>query len=315
MDTRHLEEFVAFSRTTNISRTARQLYITRPTLIEHLRALEAELGCQLIAHRRNQVVLTAAGKRFAEAAQAHVSSWQATQEEFRNFAENVVLATVPLRCLPWLEPLLYRARYEIQKACPSKHVEIETVDGNLARVDALESENISMTLAGFKSYLPLDRKPPLLPCPQGFFVKSDRIRLFVGRESPLFGAATVRTRDLDGQTIVLSSDIYDSWIRDDVAGQFAQRGADVKLVRKEFAEFGDYYTHYFGPNIAIVPSTIVARFGIDTREDCRFLDLEDFDLVSDFFAFFGDAYLATPNGRLLYQTMAKYAPTAPTHPT
>lgn len=61
MNVQHLREFMAFQETMNISATARKLYISQPSLSNHIASLESELGVPLIKHDR-ELTLTPAGR-------------------------------------------------------------------------------------------------------------------------------------------------------------------------------------------------------------------------------------------------------------
>ncbi len=50
----------------NISRAAEKLYISQPALSNAIARLENDVGAELIERRGNRIVITAAGKRFAE---------------------------------------------------------------------------------------------------------------------------------------------------------------------------------------------------------------------------------------------------------
>ena len=52
-----------------------------------------------------------------------------------------------------------------------------------------------------------------------------------------------------------------------------------------------------------MPATLVPRFGINLRTDCRIVELDDLSFITDFYAVFREGFLATENGRLLFDTM------------
>ena len=64
MTFRQLESFVAVARERSFSQAARAIHLSQPTLSEHIRELEQELGTRLFLRRARQVSLTEAGRLF-----------------------------------------------------------------------------------------------------------------------------------------------------------------------------------------------------------------------------------------------------------
>ncbi len=61
MEMKHLEVFVSVARSLNFSKTAEVLYLSQPTVSNHISALEKELGVQLLIRNTKEVSLTKAG--------------------------------------------------------------------------------------------------------------------------------------------------------------------------------------------------------------------------------------------------------------
>jgi DNA-binding transcriptional LysR family regulator len=64
MTLRQLEAFVAVVRERSFSAAARRIHLSQPTLSEHVRELERELGAALFSRRGRSVALTDAGRVF-----------------------------------------------------------------------------------------------------------------------------------------------------------------------------------------------------------------------------------------------------------
>ena len=64
MTFRQLEAFLAIVRERSFSRAAARIHLSQPTLSEHIRELERELGTPLFARRGRDVTLTEAGRVF-----------------------------------------------------------------------------------------------------------------------------------------------------------------------------------------------------------------------------------------------------------
>jgi DNA-binding transcriptional LysR family regulator len=66
MTIRQLEVFLAVARAQSFSRAAERIHLSQPTMSEHTRELERELGVTLFARRNRAVTLTEAGRIFED---------------------------------------------------------------------------------------------------------------------------------------------------------------------------------------------------------------------------------------------------------
>src|SRR2546422_5151395 len=64
MTIRQLEVFLAIARAQSFSRAAERIHLSQPTLSEHTRQLEQELGAPLFVRHSRSVTLTEAGRGF-----------------------------------------------------------------------------------------------------------------------------------------------------------------------------------------------------------------------------------------------------------
>lgn len=306
MNTRYLEEFLLFAKMLNYTVAAKKLYITRPTLSEHIAELEEELGCKLVTKNQGKALLTPAGKRFVQTATNLMEEWDEVCQEYLHLADNLLTVTVASTNLPWIETILYKARRTMQESHPNIHIDIVTVNGPLSTVDALGEQTGDIVVAGHKSYLPEEDLLSFVPKgAQGFKLDTEEIKLIMTQENPLFDKRELRASDLNGATIVLPPDIYQGYLRDRVIDRFAEKGARISLRTADFNDHFEYFTYDFGSAFGIVPTTLMPRFGISEREECRAFTLPDLVLTSDFYAVFREGFVQTPNGQLLFETMEK----------
>lgn len=66
MDFKQLESFIAIAKYNSFSKAARELYLTQPTLSNHIQNLESELGLLLFDRKGKTIELTSAGKTFKD---------------------------------------------------------------------------------------------------------------------------------------------------------------------------------------------------------------------------------------------------------
>ena len=64
MDTRVIKYFLTVAHTNNITKAAKQLHVTQPTLSRQIMDLESELGVTLFDRQQRRMELTQAGVLF-----------------------------------------------------------------------------------------------------------------------------------------------------------------------------------------------------------------------------------------------------------
>ena len=83
MDFTVLKYFQAVARNGNMTKTARELYITQPNLSKRIAQLEEEIGVPLFEHRKGKIVLNDYGRMF-------LSSVDIAFAELKAGMENVI---------------------------------------------------------------------------------------------------------------------------------------------------------------------------------------------------------------------------------
>ncbi|MDO4442376.1 MAG: LysR family transcriptional regulator [Slackia sp.] len=306
MDIRHLEEFLALSRNLNYTVAAQEAHVARPTLSEHIAELEAELGCLLFAKHDGRLALTPIGKKFVRTAESLVEQVSEIVSEYRSLQGNFLPVRIAATNLPWLESLIHRAKGILASGNPRKIVEVISTAGAASTVGALFDGSNDIVVSGCKSWDAAEA-PPMPQGISGFRLQAEPIMLLVTEGNPLFSKSEPCARDLDGSTILLPPDIYDGYMRDGVVDRFREYGADVSLRSLTFGDHFEYFSHGFDKECGVVPTTLVPRFGIDRRRECRAFELVDLKLSTVFYVMYRDEFTEDETARLFVGALRKGA--------
>lgn len=99
MDTRVIKYFLAVAQINNITKAAKQLHITQPTLSRQIMDLEKELGVTLFDRRQRRMELTQAGVVFQRRATTLVQLLDQTKDELHKQNYNELSGTINLGCV------------------------------------------------------------------------------------------------------------------------------------------------------------------------------------------------------------------------
>src|ERR1700756_108462 len=81
MEIRHIRSFLSVAETLHFGRSARLINLSQPALSLQIKALEDELGIQLLSRNRQGTVLTEAGQAFREDAAIALEKLEFCQEK------------------------------------------------------------------------------------------------------------------------------------------------------------------------------------------------------------------------------------------
>ena len=106
MNLKQIEAFVKIANNNSFSRTAKELYLTQPTVSAYITSLEAELGTQLFARTTKAVQLTEDGKKIYLYAREMVELSYAIKNMFQNTEQSdaereiiIAASTIPTHYL------------------------------------------------------------------------------------------------------------------------------------------------------------------------------------------------------------------------
>lgn len=133
MDTRVLKYFLTVAHTNNITRAAKQLHITQPTLSRQIMELERELDTTLFDREQRHLQLTEAGVLFQQRATTLLQLIDQTKDDLHQ-QENKLAGTVNLGCaVSTASPFLMRLVDEFQQQYPGVQFSIFDGDGDVLR--------------------------------------------------------------------------------------------------------------------------------------------------------------------------------------
>ncbi len=119
MKTEHLKEFVALARRGSFREAARDLFISQPTLSNHIKSLETEVGAELIDRSRDNA-LTEAGFVLLEAAQTAMMALDSAQDRIDALRQRP--DGTPARVGVYARTLEVKSALRDRCACPFTYV-------------------------------------------------------------------------------------------------------------------------------------------------------------------------------------------------
>ena len=111
MNIHELNYVLCIAKHQNMTKAARELYISQPTLSKHLGKLERELGIKLFNRVDNCYIPTYAGRRYMEYASRVLEltrNWEKELEDLRSLNDGELNVAFPLMrsscMIPWILP-------------------------------------------------------------------------------------------------------------------------------------------------------------------------------------------------------------------
>lgn len=205
MELRVLQYFLAVAREQSISSAAKSLHLSQPTLSTQLKALEAELGKQLLIRGTKgsrKVLLTDEGMILQKRAEEILELVRMTENEL-SVSDEAIAGDVYIGAGESdIMRIFARAAKNLQEKYPDIHYHI--LSGNAAFVQ----ENLNRGLIDFGVvYSPVDTtvyssmKIPV----------QDTWGILMRKDSPLAEKEYIQPQDLWDKPLILSSQKTDSW--------------------------------------------------------------------------------------------------------
>lgn len=213
MELRVLQYFLAVAREQNISSAAESLHLSQPTLSTQLKALEQELGKQLLIRKTKgsrKVLLTEEGMLLRKRAEEILELVRMTESEI-SLSNEVIAGDVYIGTGESdMIRVFAKAAKNIQKKHPDIHYHI--LSGNAAFVqDYLDRGLIDFGVV----YSPVD--PNVYSCVK--VPVRDTWGVLMRKDSPLAEKDSIQPQDLQNEPLIISAQKTDAWPMSDWFGQ------------------------------------------------------------------------------------------------
>jgi DNA-binding transcriptional LysR family regulator len=195
IDLRHVRYFLAVSEELHFGRAARRLHVTQPPLSAAIRRLEDELGVRLLDRTSRSVVLTDAGRVFADESRKTLAALHAAVEETRRAAGRA--ATRRIGCVPSL-PLEWLLEYieGLRRREPGIWIQIAN-EYTLAQLEQLRAGALDLAIVFEPGAADDIETEPLFA--------GERLALYVPAGHRLATNAFVGPADLGSETLIMGS--------------------------------------------------------------------------------------------------------------
>jgi DNA-binding transcriptional LysR family regulator len=206
MEIKHLRSFIAVARYLHFGRAARELHLSQPALSAQIKALEEDIGAQLLARNRRSVSLTQAGASLLDDAARLLEQLQESRERARAISSGEVgrlriafVASATVQIVPAIV-LAFRKQY------PRVTLELKNLP-TIEQTEALRSRTID---AGFVR-LPLHASR-LAVTP----LHSEPFAMVLAKSHPLSKKKTLSVSDLANEPFIayaerLAPEFYQEW--------------------------------------------------------------------------------------------------------
>ena len=249
MDLRHLRYFVAVAEERHFGRAATRLHIAQPPLSQQIRALEADLGVELLRRTTRRVEVTSAGAAYLERARAILAAVDDAGHEARAVAAGAV-GRLALGCVGSatysLLPGLARG---LSEALPGVDFAFRGEMLVPDQVRALRAGDIDVALL---------RTPVNDDALTVRPLRRDRLVVAVPADWSLAARKRLRVADLRDRDLIVHSGRRDSVMYDAVARLCHEQGFEPR-VRHEVDETSTLVTLVAGGlGVAVVPEPVSA---------------------------------------------------------
>ena len=221
-----MREYVRLAETLSFTKTAKEFYISQPTLSRHIVALEQELGASLLIRSTHKVELTDAGKNVYQHLKAFVDDYDEMRAELADGRAGVTGHFT-------LGFLYYGGMSYMREGLEAfieqfPNVEITFLSQQPYQIyESLLNGTIDVGLAAYAA----ERQEGRLSGPVWEFipVHDSKLYVFCRSDDPLAARGMVDFGDLEGRDLILTE--VDDWFNDGVLLLVEEAGIHMQPVK------------------------------------------------------------------------------------
>lgn len=213
MEIRTLRYFLAVAQEENMTRAARKLHVTQPTLSKQIQALEEELGAKLFLRGRLSMKLTETGRLLRDRAEALVTMADKIQQEFRGIRDaaggELYLGLAESQRIRLLAQVIRR----LKERYPNLHYHL-TSGGTRPLLEKLDS--------GLLDFAVLTEPPDFSRYHAIPFPQAEIWGVVMHREDPLARQDAIQVEDLVGKPLYCADQCWEKEIAAWAGSRFSQ---------------------------------------------------------------------------------------------
>jgi LysR family transcriptional repressor of citA len=252
MDVKHLQTFVLTARTQNFRKAAEQLFLSQPTVTQHIRLLETELRVELFDRSSKRVRLTAAGEQFLQYAEQLLHVYEESVQQLtgwkQGYRDRLVLAVSPLVARSTLP--------RVMKRFTAAHPDVEVV------VHIALSPEIPPLLTEGRAHLALSRMPAHSRDLFSFVWYNDPVILVVSSDGQDLDAAPPDWREVLTNNRLLTHNHPLYW--DDLLVSIHRHGIRMRTMEVSLVDITKVFIEE-GLGISFLPESTVKRELLEGR--------------------------------------------------
>lgn len=236
----YLEELRQFSHSMNISKTAKELHISQPSLTRHIQQMEEELGFPLVSRGR-QTKLTPAGRYFLGGISQILGSYDTLVEQCRQInregIKELVFQEPPLR-----SDQASARMYQIADKLRNEHALLSIHFTRLGRSNLNEMlAKRTINLAVVYEYGPIEETIRKYR-EEGYLIKhlaTEPVIVWCNSSNPLVRKGSLHVEDIKRYPVMLPSTSYDP-LRKAWADMCHEHGFEMKTFEYQTNVYSDY---------------------------------------------------------------------------
>lgn len=247
-DLRRLRYFLAVADELNFSRAAERLHVAQPALSRQIRALEQELGVDLLARTTHDVALTEAGRFLRDRGPALIASAEELWRSVRSFGSGEQGSVI----LGFGTSAGYETAPRLIEAIRDRLPGLNIASRVLPMLDILGGIIDATIDAG------IVRTPPTGHALDSRLLRRERQGVLLRRDHPLAGSAELRLDQLHDEALLLHTRDANAGHYDAVLELYGRSGLSPRLLVRDLAADLTYAPIVDGRAVSITGESVAA---------------------------------------------------------